>query len=612
MFWSYRNSIEQIIRVDRQSSRASISGGSAATGHLSLQHLVPSLPHRGRIMHETHVRMVSAILLGCFYDLLKIFRNMRKARLATSCVALLGICSIESEAFGCPEQFDVIRGIPKHIVVEGDTLWGISAKYSGSGFNWGHLFKINIQVCNPDLIYPGNELRIPVEWNSSVAHDDKGARQEPQKPYSEEDRRIKGAVKNEPPNDDVPDIQVIEGHLVKKIQAIVAGSVDDAHDPTYELMILARTDGLSLIVEVLAKYLDTEEKVRAFMEYENARANKIYAISPMSANESGSSTVSDVDEWVGEKVIAVIFNNGIGNTRFDAQRSAFELQEAVKKYAGSSATDIRFGYVYNATHGLINDLIEVFFQLGAFDARDGWERLIIGASDKGASKAELSDRTIAFGGDKYIAHAENYREELSKLSCGVVIVAHSQGNLFANWVYDHLDPELEKPHVRVISVATPASRLAHPGSVHFTNGPSPGIQDIEGFVSGDNVIAALELISPRKSSGKPLARNVPHRFDRDDVLGHGFIEAYVGKNDPVRDPLLKRVLSDVEALRSAASGDCKVNSVRQILPPPNKPILTWGMATMIFLIMACLAFAAFSYMKLRAMVVTSVQKKSTD
>ena len=50
----------------------------------------------------------------------------------------------------------------RHLVANGETLWGLSQKYYKDPFKWGRIYNANINsVSNPDLIYPGNELEIP-------------------------------------------------------------------------------------------------------------------------------------------------------------------------------------------------------------------------------------------------------------------------------------------------------------------------------------------------------------------------------------------------------------------------------------------------------------------
>lgn len=49
-----------------------------------------------------------------------------------------------------------------YTIVSGDTLWKIASKYYGNGAKWETLFEANREVIqNPDLIYPGQVIRVP-------------------------------------------------------------------------------------------------------------------------------------------------------------------------------------------------------------------------------------------------------------------------------------------------------------------------------------------------------------------------------------------------------------------------------------------------------------------
>lgn len=65
-------------------------------------------------------------------------------------------------AQGAPKPLELADGAPdRHIVVPGDTLWAIAARFLKDPYRWGELWKFNKdEVRNPQRIYPGQVLRL--------------------------------------------------------------------------------------------------------------------------------------------------------------------------------------------------------------------------------------------------------------------------------------------------------------------------------------------------------------------------------------------------------------------------------------------------------------------
>lgn len=56
-----------------------------------------------------------------------------------------------------PEAGATVSSAEYHTVVKGDTLWGIGKRY---GVTLANLIRLNPQIKNPNLIYPGNEVKL--------------------------------------------------------------------------------------------------------------------------------------------------------------------------------------------------------------------------------------------------------------------------------------------------------------------------------------------------------------------------------------------------------------------------------------------------------------------
>ena len=56
-----------------------------------------------------------------------------------------------------------------YTIQEGDTLWGLSQRFSDSAWFWPDLWKENSQIANPHWIYPGNRIRIyRKDWSKKM------------------------------------------------------------------------------------------------------------------------------------------------------------------------------------------------------------------------------------------------------------------------------------------------------------------------------------------------------------------------------------------------------------------------------------------------------------
>jgi nucleoid-associated protein YgaU len=72
-----------------------------------------------------------------------------------------GITEVKTDNLTAPEATERVE---YYVIKSGDTLSGIAAKFYGKGSLYPRIFEANREVIkNPDLIYPGQKIRIPLD-----------------------------------------------------------------------------------------------------------------------------------------------------------------------------------------------------------------------------------------------------------------------------------------------------------------------------------------------------------------------------------------------------------------------------------------------------------------
>ncbi len=219
----------------------------------------------------------------------------------------------------------------------------------------------------------------------------------------------------------------------------------------------------------------------------------------------------------------IYFGNGVWNTKKQAEISRKELEERIIKreiIKGDPTLAAKYGTVklaYNWSDGWDIDLVETFYQLkeaGQLSKKTFFvlmDELItkraadLYGEDLKTMRNLLLQAITSHEQTNVDIMLEKYYNESFRYSHRVLLVSHSQGNLFANRVYDSIDPEGYKDYFANVQVASPAS------SVHAAKGTY-----ITGWV--DPII-------------NPIPGSMKHNATLDGIGGHAFVAAYLDSKD---------------------------------------------------------------------------------
>ncbi|WP_028469275.1 peptidoglycan-binding protein LysM [Neptunomonas japonica] len=73
-----------------------------------------------------------------------------------------GIQEVKADALQLEDK--TAANVEYYTIESGDSLWAIAQKYLGNGNDYTKIFEANKEVIkDPDLIYPGQKIRIPLE-----------------------------------------------------------------------------------------------------------------------------------------------------------------------------------------------------------------------------------------------------------------------------------------------------------------------------------------------------------------------------------------------------------------------------------------------------------------
>jgi hypothetical protein len=172
----------------------------------------------------------------------------------------------------------------------------------------------------------------------------------------------------------------------------------------------------------------------------------------------------------------IYFGNGVegGNSKEDQEPSRLLLENTLRGYVSTHTSyqlpiDCQvISTAFNKGNGLIRDLIQSAEQLIAADSTilSTWlQTSLLPQLFIDTISASIQSRTfeIVDNDPELIAQVEEYRQALQS-GQRVVVVAHSQGNLYANKAYQKLGNAITTfSRFNVVSLATPDSTVAANG-----------------------------------------------------------------------------------------------------------------------------------------------------
>ena len=241
---------------------------------------------------------------------------------------------------------------------------------------------------------------------------------------------------------------------------------------------------------------------------------------------------------------AVYFVNGVTTTLDEARLNAgkLELEFLSRLPAMSPAVQARcheFSLSYNPTGGEVNDFLEAAQQQLGITPTTFWleleglglftPQLIRDVLEGPMTDLNRIDATTIE------RHAAAYRAQIAPPTCReVLVVAHSQGNLYTNSAYGLLSdqpPSFGLGGIRIVAVATPAQTVAG-GGLHRTS-------------TTDVLINAIRLVRPTTLPANTNWGLNPILLSRTYSAGHSFI-GYLSA-----DPSRRDILADIEASLTA-------------------------------------------------------------
>lgn len=238
-------------------------------------------------------------------------------------------------------------------------------------------------------------------------------------------------------------------------------------------------------------------------------------------------------ECTDDKEVTIFYVNGILNTEEDATRAMTSLKLRYKphykrRFGEEEVDKLQFRLAYNHTSGVVDDINRVFAFHDSQQSqtiqhidpgvwRSVREIVNYGQSEGISRLREQEFNSLNQALSDLSTHLNFYQKEYTE-GRKVLIVAHSEGNFFANFAHEAL-PSLIQDSTKIVSVANPAAVVHGNFRIYTTFRQDQVI----------NYFRELLVVD------RPLPANLDICEERTDFLGgttfktrgHGFVEDYM-------------------------------------------------------------------------------------
>ena len=223
------------------------------------------------------------------------------------------------------------------------------------------------------------------------------------------------------------------------------------------------------------------------------------------------------------KKSAVFFGNGVKTIKREA-RDAVELIERRLKaeLLPENFKEIEFNIAYNGTHTLPLDLLESVIQILTGNISKFW-RYFFGLdpipewfAEKFILLASVLDKSALLTTDSLMKHVNTYKTVIAE-GKQVILVAHSQGNLFGNQSYNLLDSR-ERQSFGMVSVANVDNNVL---GNHTADAPYTTLES-------DRIILAL-IAAQLALPTSPMLPNTENPAASGSFWGHSFVDSYMAE-----------------------------------------------------------------------------------